>query len=92
MSIVVRFTPANLTSAQYDQTISALKETGDFPPAGLDSHICFGADGSLVVSEVWDSKEQFEAYLPRLMPILAEAKMEFDGEPAFFEVHNLIKR
>jgi hypothetical protein len=92
MSILVRFTPANLTAAQYDQTISALEATGDFPPAGLDSHVCFGTDGSLLVSEVWDSKEQFEAFGPRLMPILADAKIEFAAEPAFLEVHNIIKR
>ena len=44
------------------------------------------------VSEIWDSREQFEAYGERLMPILADTGIEFSGEPEIFEVHNIIKR
>src|SRR5687767_3203098 len=91
MSIVVRFAPASLTAAQYDQTIGKLEESGDFPPDGLDVHLCFGSDGNLLVSEVWDSREQFEAFGPRLMPVLQEAGID-PGEPTVLEVHNLIRR
>ncbi len=92
MSIVVRFSPTALTAEMYDKTIRALEEAGDFPPAGLDYHVCFGSDGDLLVSEIWDSREQFEAFGVRLMPILTEAGIEFSGAPASFEVHNIIKR
>ena len=91
MSIVVRFTPTSLTAAKYDATIQALKESGTFPPDGLDYHICFGSDENLRVSEIWDSREQLAAFGERLMPILAAAGIEFSGEPEIFEVHNLIK-
>jgi hypothetical protein len=91
MSILVRFTPPSLTAEQYDTTIKTLEEGGDFPPDGLDLHVCFGDDGDLKVSEVWDSKEQFEAFGERLMPVLSDAEIE-PGEPQIIDVHNVIKR
>ncbi len=93
MSIVVRFSPTNLTAELYDSSTSKLEEAGvDFPPEGMDYHVCFGSEGSLRVSERWDSREQFEAFGERLMPALAEAGIEFSGEPEIFEVHALEKR
>lgn len=91
MSIVVRFTPSSLTAAQYDESVRRLSDAGLFPPTGLDFHLCFGTDGALMVSEVWDSREQFEAFGAQLMPILADVGIE-PGEPAVFEVHNEVKR
>jgi len=93
MSIVVRFQPTNLTAEKYDATTSQLEEAGvEFPPDGMELHVCFGSDGDLRVSEVWDSREQFEAFGERLMPVLTDAGIEFAGEPEVFEVHNLEKR
>jgi hypothetical protein len=93
MSIVVRFNPASLTAEKYDETTRMLEEAGvDFPPEGLDYHVCFGSEGNLRVSEIWDSREQFEAFGERLMPVLTEAGIEFSGEPEVFEVHNIEKR
>ena len=93
MSIVVRFSPASLTAEKYDETTRMLEKAGVvFPPEGLDYHVCFGSEGNLRVSEIWDSREQFEAFGERLMPLLAEAGIEFSGEPEVFEVHNIEKR
>ena len=93
MSIVVRFNPTNLTAEKYDASTSALEEAGvAFPPEGLDYHVCFGSDGNLRVSEIWDSREQFEAFGERLMPVLAKVGIEFSGEPEVFEVHAIEKR
>jgi hypothetical protein len=91
MSLVVRFSPASLTAEQYDETIRRLNEAGDFPPDGMDYHVCFGTDGNLLVSEIWDSREQFEAFGERLMPVLADAGIA-PGEPTVFEAHNIVKR
>ena len=44
------------------------------------------------VSEIWDSREQLEAFGEQLMPILADIGIEFSAEPEVFEVHNLAKR
>ncbi|MDX6626733.1 MAG: hypothetical protein QOE56_1722 [Solirubrobacterales bacterium] len=91
MSVLIRFAPASLTAAQYDESIRKLEAAGDFPPDGLDYHLCFGSEGSLRVSEIWDSKEQLEAFGERLMPVLAEVGIE-PGEPEVMPVHNVIKR
>ena len=93
MSIVVRFTPTNLTPERYADSIRRLEEAGLWPsPSGLEYHVCFGSEGSLRVSEIWDSREQMDAYGEQLMPILADAGIEFSGAPEFHEVHNIAKR
>lgn len=91
MSIVVRFTPAGLTAEQYGRAVRMLEDRGAFPPEGLDYHVCFGSDGNLRVSEIWDSQEQLEAFGRRLMPVLAEVGIE-PGQPEVHEVHNIVKR
>jgi hypothetical protein len=92
MSILVRFEPESATSTeQYDETVRRLEEGGDFPPDGLDYHVCFLVDGNLRVSEIWDSREQFEAFGEKLMPLLADVGIE-PGEPTQLEIHNIIRR
>ena len=92
MSIVVRFTPAALTAEQYDTAVRILQDQGAFPPEGLDYHVCFGSDGDLRVSEIWDSEEQFEAFGKLLTPVLAEVEIKAEAPPAHFEVHRIVKR
>lgn len=91
MSVLIRFAPASLTAAQYDESVRKLEAAGDFPPDGLEYHLCFGTEGSLRVSEIWDSKEQLKAFGERLMPVLAEVGIE-PGEPEVMPVHNIVKR
>jgi hypothetical protein len=93
MSILVRFAPASSTTKeQYDETISRLEsDGGEFPPDGLEYHCAFMSGGNLRVSEVWDSREKFEAFGARLMPILSEVGID-PGTPEILEVHNTITR
>ena len=63
-----------------------------FLRTACEYHVCFGSEGDLRVSEIWDSREQLEAYGERLMPILADVGIEFSGEPEIFEVHRIVKR
>ena len=91
MSIVVRFAPASMTAEQYDETRRRLEESGDFPPEGMDYHICFGTDGTLRVSEIWDSREQLAAFGEHLMPVLADVGIE-PGEPEVLDVHSIVRR
>ena len=91
MSVLIRFAPPSLTAQQYDDVVRRLNEAGVFPADGLDYEICFGSEGNLKVSQVWDSKEQMEAFGARLMPILADVGIN-PGEPEIVEVHNIIKR
>jgi hypothetical protein len=93
MSVVVRFAPPSPPpTSQYDETIRRLEgDGGEFPPDGLEYHIAFLVDGGIRVSEIWDSREKWEAFGERLMPILADVGIE-PGEPEVFEVHNIIRR
>ncbi len=92
MSIVARFNPTNLTAEKYDEVSRRLEGEGLWPPDGLDYHVFFGSEGNLRVSEIWDSREQLDAFGERLMPILADVGIEFSGDPEIFEVHNIVKR
>ena len=57
----------------------------------MDYHVCFGSDGNLRVSEIWDSKGQWEAFGERLMPLLHDVGIK-PGEPEILAIHNTIKR
>ena len=92
MSIVVHFAPASLTAEQYDEAVRRLKESeGGFPADGQDYHACFGTDGNLRVSEIWDSREQFDAFGERMMPVLTDIGID-PGEPEVLDVHNIERR
>ena len=90
--VLARFAPAsNVTTEQYDDTIRRLEKVGDWPPEGLEYHVAFKSNGNFRVSEIWDSREQFDAFGQRLMPVLNEVGIE-PGEPEMLEIHNIIKR
>jgi hypothetical protein len=93
MSIVVRFSPTSMTAEQYDKSLEAMaKAKLVWPPPGLDYHVCFfGSDGYALVSQIWDTREQFEAFGEGLMPVLADAGIEFSGPPVIFEAHHIVK-
>ena len=92
MSIVVRFHPTNVTREKYDESLRRMEQAGIWPdPPGLDVHVLFGSEDSLTVSEIWSSREEFQAYGEKLMPILSEMGIEFSAEPEVFEVQNLVK-
>jgi hypothetical protein len=92
MSVVVRHSPKGLTKERYDEVSRRMEESGSWPPDGLDMHVCFGSEGELRVSEIWDSEEQFRAFSEKLMPALNEAGVEVAAEPEVLEVHELQKR
>jgi hypothetical protein len=92
-SMLVRFTAASdVTSEQYDESISRLEKSGDWLPAGLEFHVAFMSNGNFRVSEIWDSREQFDVFGKRLMPVLKDVGIELAGEPETREIHNIIKR
>ena len=90
MSILVRFTPENMTSEMYDEGTRRLEEAGLWPPEGMLAHVCFGSDPNLRVSEVWNSQEQMEAFGERLMPILTQVGVELSQQPEILPVKNVV--
>jgi hypothetical protein len=91
MSVLIRFAPASLTVEQYEEAVRRIQENGEWPPDGMELHVCFGSDGNLRVSEVWDSQEQLDAFGERLMPVLSEVGIE-PGQPEVLDVHNVVRR
>lgn len=91
--VLARFTatPA-VTNKQYDETIGRLAGSGEWPPDGLAYHVAFRSGGSLRVSEIWDSREQFDAFGKRLKPVLSDAGIELSGEPEMLETYNIVAR
>jgi hypothetical protein len=89
--LLVRFTPSSLTTDQYDESIRRLEKSGDWLPEGLESHVAFKSNGNLRVSEIWNSREQFEAFGERLMPVLKDVGID-PGQPELLEVHNIVTR
>lgn len=90
-SMLVRFTPASVTTEQYDETIRRLEKSDDWLPEGLEFHVAFEAGGKFRVSEIWDSQAQFDAFGKRLMPILEDVGID-PGAPETLEIHNIIRR
>jgi hypothetical protein len=85
MSIVVRFPPSNVTREQYDTVRNALTEAGEWPADGCQIHVLFGDESDIRVSEIWESREKFEAFGEKLRPRMEEAGIELAGEPEVFE-------
>jgi hypothetical protein len=93
MAILVRYAPPGLTAAQYDQASEKIQGALPWPPDGLILHVCFGSDGDMRVSEVWESREKLEAFQEGLIPLLKEAGIDVEGnEPEFFDVHAVESR
>ena len=92
MSMLARFSHASTTTTQqYDEVTRRLEAEGNWPPDGLEYHCAFLLDGNVRVSEIWDSREQFDAFGQRLIPLLADAGID-PGQPEILDVYNVIKR
>ncbi|MGO9218999.1 MAG: hypothetical protein ACLP5E_14750 [Streptosporangiaceae bacterium] len=88
MTIATYFHPRSLTALQYDEAIREIEAAGAANPEGRVHHSCFGPDNALMVYEVWESQQVFEAYGSVLMPILHKAGID-PGTPDVMPVHNL---
>ncbi len=87
MSILVRFAPEGMTREQYESVKNGLEEAGDWPADGVELHVCFGDEGNLRVSEIWESQEKAQAFGEKLRPRLEEAGIQLAGEPEVLDVH-----
>jgi hypothetical protein len=85
MSIVVRFPAAKITTEQYAEIRRELEGANVWPADGCLVHVSFGAENDIHVSEIWESREQFEAFGAKLGPIFEAAGIELDGQPEIFE-------
>ena len=88
MAIVAYFHPRNMTLAQFKEIRRRFEEAGGEPDPQRFHHSCFGEYGDLMVYDIWDRPQSFQAFGQVLMPILAEMRVD-PGEPAVKPVHKL---
>ena len=92
MSFVFTFTPeaSGMTSGKYDECLKRLEAAGAGNPRGRLYHVCYGDPNNLLVTDVWDSVENFQKFGETLMPILKEVGID-PGNPAAHPVHNIVE-
>lgn len=90
MSFVVRFTPPSLSAQQYDEVLRRLEAAGAGAPKGRIIGVAFGSPDALKVSDIWDTRENFDRFAETLMPLLQEMGID-PGTPEFIEAHNIIQ-
>jgi hypothetical protein len=90
MSIIARFTPDNLTTEKYNEATRRLTEAGLWPQPEMEYHFCFGEEGKLRVTEVWSSREELDAALEQVLPILSGVGIELSTQLEIFDVHNIV--
>ena len=90
MAIGIYFGEGKFTPAQYDEAIQKLEAAGAGSPPGRQHHVSMESDGNVVIFDVWDSQESFDAFGETLMPILVGLGVE-PGRPMVLPVHNVIE-
>ena len=89
MSLVLHFKPSGFPLATYQEVLKRLEAAGAGSPKGRSYHVCYGDENSVQVTDVWDSKEDFEAFGKTLVPIM-QALGANPGQPQIEEVHSVI--
>ena len=90
MSILTVFTLPSMTADKYDRVIKDLADAGQGRPRGRLYHIAARqADGSFVVTDVWESAELLAEFGKTLIPIHTKAGVT-PAEPQVHPVHNTI--
>jgi hypothetical protein len=90
VAIAVYFHPPKLTLAQFHEVDRRIHELVGGEPNGNIHGSVFGTDGDLMIYDIWESQEDFEAFGKVLMPILEELGLE-PGQPAVMPVHRLFQ-
>jgi hypothetical protein len=90
MAIAIYFHPDAMSAKQYDEIMARLDATGQGKPKGPAHHSTFGPDDHLMVYDIWDSQEDFDAFGQTLMPILADIGVDA-GQPDVMPVHRIVQ-
>ncbi len=88
MAIAVYFHPKGMTLEQFNEVHRLLQASGKDDSSARIHHSCFGEDGDLMVYDIWESLDAFQAFGEVLMPIIAEVGFDA-GEPAIMPLRRL---
>ncbi|MCK0147862.1 hypothetical protein MWU78_19580 [Arenibacter sp. F26102] len=73
--VVVQFDFRGMTTKQYDQCWVEIRKAGHAQPKGLLHHYGAAVANGMLVVDVWESAERFEAFGKILMPIFEKLKI-----------------
>ena len=91
MAIVTVFRLSTMTTDKYQKVIAGLDAAGAGHPDGRLHHVASVApNGSIVVTDVWESAEKLKAFGDTLFPVLHGAGVT-PVEPEVMAVHATIK-
>ncbi|MDQ6754079.1 MAG: hypothetical protein M3017_11880 [Actinomycetota bacterium] len=90
IAVVLDFTGATLE--QYDQVVEKMNLTpGGQGPGGLLSHWVTATDGGIRISDVWQTREVFDAWAQdKIGPLTVEVGFPAPPEMTFYDVHNYL--
>ncbi|HZU74187.1 MAG TPA: hypothetical protein VE990_15600 [Acidimicrobiales bacterium] len=92
MAIAVQLDFAGATLQQYDEIIAKMgfRKGGPGGPGGI-FHWVTATDGGLRVTDVWETKEDFEKFAAeKIGPISQDVGLPNPPQVEFFEVHNYL--
>jgi hypothetical protein len=91
MPFICNFRPKGngMSAAQYDEVMERLQANGAGNPVGRLFHICYGEPGTLYVTDVWDTLENFQAFGKILIPVLQTLGVDVE-DPHVVQTHNMI--
>ena len=85
MPVGLRLNFPNNSLDDHDRVTDALNYPADWPD-GLIAHGAYEVDGHLVVSDVWESRQDFDRFVEqRLQQAMGEALGDRAGEPEVLE-------
>jgi hypothetical protein len=80
-----------MTADKYNKTIKGLEEAGEGNPTGRLYHVAtLQNDGSVIVTDIWESAELLDQFGKTLIPVLQNAGVE-PVQPTVYPVHNYIQ-
>jgi hypothetical protein len=89
MAIIVHFDVSGMNTKKYAEIMRRLDAAGAGAPPGRLHHTCYGNDEKLLVVDVYDTVQSFEAFGGTLVPILTELGVE--ARPQIQPVHNIVR-
>jgi hypothetical protein len=87
--IAVYISPESMTVEQYNR-ISQRLEASEAPEKGRKHHSCFDEDGHLMVFDIGESQEQYDAFAAHLLPVLKDEGIS-GSAPAVIPVVNVVQ-
>jgi hypothetical protein len=91
MSILTVFNLSTMNAEKYNKAIRGLEEAGQGKPKGRLYHIASPQeDGSIIVTDIWESAELLEEFGKTLIPTLQKVGVT-PVEPKVYPVLNVIE-